>query len=196
MQVGPGVTESSPAPRERPGWLHLATGAAEYVLARRLAPAEQMEAAGWLDSPAEAELFWGQPTADQRHGLTAARLAARERPGRRDLIRAALLHDVGKRRSGLGFWGRTGAALTERRGWKRSRRTEEYLRHGETGAAELAAAGAEETVVRYARVHHGPRPPEIPPGDWEVLVRADRPFWKSRRRPPPAREEPPTGRER
>lgn len=193
MQVGPELSESSPAPRERPGWRHLAAGAVEYVLARRLTPAEQMEAAGWLNSPEEAELFWRQPPADQRHGLTAARLVARERPERRDLIRAALLHDVGKGRSGLGLWGRTRAALAERRRWKPSPRTEEYLRHGEAGAGELAAAGAEEMVVGYARAHHGPRPPEIPPGDWEVLLRADRPLPK---KPPPARGEPETGRGR
>lgn len=188
MQVGAGVNEPSLPPDARAGWRHLAAGAVEYMLARRLAPAEQMEAAGWLNSPAEAELFWRQAPADQRHGLTAARLAARERPGRRDLIRAALLHDVGKSRAGLGLWGRTRAAIAERRGWKLSRRAEQYLRHGEAGAEDLDAAGAEETVVRYARGHHGPRPPEIAPRDWEVLVRADRPL---RKRPPPA--EPPAG---
>lgn len=184
-------------PGARAGWRHLAAGAVEYMFARRLDPAEQMEAAGWLNSPAEAELFWKQAPADQRHGLTAARLVARERPERRDLIRAALLHDVGKRRAGLGLWGRTRAALAERRGWKVSRRAEEYLRHGEAGAEDLAAAGAEETVVRYARGHHGPRPPEIPPRDWEILMRADRPVRK--RRPPaeaPAGDAPPTGKGR
>ena len=197
MQVGPGVNEPSHPPRARPGWRHLAAGAAEYAFARRLAPAEQMEVAGWLNSPAEADLFWSQAPADQRHGLAAARWVSRERPEHRDLIRAALLHDVGKGRAGLGLWGRTRAALAERRGWKLSRRTEEYLRHGEAGAEELAAAGAEETVVHYARAHHGPRPPEIPLRDWEVLVRADRPLRKG---PPPAepaaRQAPPTGRGR
>lgn len=180
MQVGPEV--NGPTLRESPELRHLAAGAVEYAFSRRLAPAEQMEAARLLDSPAEAELFWGQPPADQRHGLTGARLIARERPGRRDLMRAALLHDVGKRRAGLGLWGRTWAALAARRGWKKSRRADQYLSHGRTGAEELAAAGAEETVTDYARSHHGSRPPSIPPQDWRALLRADRPQWK---RPPP-----------
>lgn len=180
MQVGAEVNE--PTLRESPELRHLAAGAVEYVRSRRLAPAEQMEAARLLDSPAEAELFWGQPSADQRHGLTGARLMARERPGRRDLMRAALLHDVGKRRAGLGLWGRTWAALAARRGWKKSRRADQYLSHARTGAEELAAAGAEETVTDYARSHHGSRPPSIPPQDWRALLRADRPQW---RRPPP-----------
>ena len=180
MQVGPGV--NAPPRRGKPGLRHLIAGAVEYVRSRRLAPAEQMEAARLLDSPAEAELFWGQPAADQRHGLTGARLIAREEPGRRDLMRAALLHDVGKRRAGLGLPGRTWAALADRRGWKKSRRADQYLNHGPAGAGELAAAGAGETVTAYARSHHGCRPPSIPPSDWRALLRADRPRW----RPPPA----------
>ncbi|HJU50696.1 MAG TPA: hypothetical protein VJ815_00045, partial [Acidimicrobiia bacterium] len=77
-------------------------------------------------------------------------------PDRRELIRAALLHDLGKRHSGLGVFGRsvvTGLAkvglrrLVDRKGG----RAHLYLRHGNLAADELADLGAEPLVVAFAR---------------------------------------------
>ena len=95
------------------------------------------------------------------------------------MIRAALLHDVGKRHSRLGVIGRsivTGLAkiglgrLVARPG----SRADLYLRHGELAAAELASLEPEAIVAAFARSHHGDRPEGITQEDWEVLIGADR----------------------
>jgi hypothetical protein len=122
---------------------------------------------------AEGSLFWGQSAPDQRHALDSARAVAAARPERADLERAALLHDVGKRHAGLGAVGRSLATgfrllhLPTRGRWAA------YLAHAQAGAADLAVAGAEPVVVAFARHHHGPRPGDIGPADWELLCRAD-----------------------
>ena len=153
---------------------HLAARYADAVLSRRLSPSEQDEAARLLASDAERAMFWGQPGADRRHGLAAARAVAEARPGRTDLIRAALLHDAGKRRARLGAAGRVRAEIRSRLGLPPSEREAAYLDHGRLGAEELAAAGAEPLVAAYALRHHGGRPDEISPDDWAVLQAADR----------------------
>lgn len=154
--------------------VHLAARWAEASLSAGLAPSEQDEAARLLASDGERALFWGQSGADQRHGLAAARSVAGTRPRRTDLIRAALLHDAGKRRARLGAAGRVRAEIRSRLGLAPSEREAAYLDHGRLGAEELAAAGAEPLVAAYARHHHGGRPDAIPPGDWAVLQAADR----------------------
>ncbi len=154
--------------------LHLAARFTDVVLSRRLSPAEQDEAARLLASDAERTLFWGQSRADQRHGLAAARAVAEARPGRTDLIRAALLHDAGKRRVRLGAAGRVWTELRAGLGLPPTERGAAYLDHGRLGAEELAAAGAEPLVSAYARSHHGRRPDEISEEDWAVLQAADR----------------------
>ena len=76
--------------------IHLAARLADVVLSRRLTPLEQAEVATYLESPLERDMFWGQPRADQRHGLQAARSVAARRPDREDLIRAAggIVHEL------------------------------------------------------------------------------------------------------
>jgi putative nucleotidyltransferase with HDIG domain len=127
----------------------------------------------------EEVAFFDQPVVDQRHGYMAAGLVARRFPDRPELVRAALLHDLGKRHARLGVVGRslvTGLAkmglkrLVNRRGG----RADLYLRHGELAASELSELGAEPLVIAFARSHHTRRPPEIDAGDWAVLVSADR----------------------
>lgn len=158
------------------GLVHLAARLVDVVLSRRLAPLEQAEVAAYLRSPMERDMFWGQPRADQRHGLEAARSVAAACPGRDDMIRAALLHDTGKRHARLGPVGRSWAMLGYSIGPAPTPRMVSYLEHGRIGADELATAGAEPLVVAYTRHHHGERPDGICAEDWEVLEAADRAF--------------------
>ncbi len=155
-------------------WSHLVGRFFEVASAARLEGDERREVEFWLDRESEAAIFWAQPDADQRHGLEAARTIAVGQPGRRDLIRAALLHDVGKRHSDLGLIGRSLASMAAklrlpvRGSWAR------YLAHGALGAEELARLGSETLVVEFARHHHQRRPTTIPAEDWDILVSADR----------------------
>ena len=118
-------------------------------------------------------MFWDQGAADQRHGFRAARYVAEQSPERVDLIRAALLHDVGKRSSRLGLVGRTAASLLRMVGQPGRGRIRTYILHGPIAAAELETAGAESLVVDFARHHHGKRPQQISESDWELLTEAD-----------------------
>jgi len=154
-------------------WLHLVSRFFDVVTARPLDDEERRRVTALLRPGPEAEAFFAQSAADQRHGLEAAEVVARQAPGRRDLQRAALLHDIGKRRSGLGAFGRVVATLTGRIGGPWGRRHRLYLNHGALGASELEAWGAEAIVVAYARHHHGERPAGVDPGEWELLLEAD-----------------------
>ena len=82
------------------------------------------------------------------------------------VMAAALLHDVGKVRSGLGTFGRVaatllGAAAPDRangwldRGGFRGR-VGLYLRHPEEGADLLSGAGSDPFTVAWALEHHRP----------------------------------------
>jgi len=155
----------------KPG--HLVRRFFDVLGSRPLTPAEQLEAASWLRPP-ERGLFWQQSATDQRHALTAARRAATARPDRPDLIRAALLHDVGKRHARLAILGRVLAAIVQLlHAPPPSRRLRVYLEHGAIGARELEAAGAEPIVVEFARSHHSGRPQGVSSEDWQVLVLSD-----------------------
>ena len=156
--------------------IHVVARLADVVLSRRLTPLEQAEVAPYLRFSMERDMFWGQPRADQRHGLEAARFVAAGCPGRHELIRAALLHDTGKRHARLGPVGRSWAVLRRAAGLAPTPRIASYLDHGKLGAYELAAAGAEPLVVAYTRHHHGERPDGIRSEDWDVLQDADRAF--------------------
>lgn len=159
-------------PRTRP--LHLAGRFLDVTLARPLRPGEQAEVAALLRTDAERSMYWDQPRADQRHGLAAARLVRSARPGRTDLVRAALLHDVGKRRARLGPMGRSLATVLGRLGIGGPARFVDYLDHGRIAGRQLDRAGAEPLVVAFALHHHGERPEEIPREDWDLLQAADR----------------------
>ncbi len=152
--------------------LHLVARAVESSRARALRPREESEVAGLLDGPL-ADLFWSQPVMDQRHALKAARHALASAPGRRDLARACLLHDCGKRHSRFGVGGRTMATAAGLLRMPLSQRWSAYLDHARIGAQELAVAGAEPIVVAFTLHQDGERPDGIDPGDWLVLKRAD-----------------------
>jgi len=154
------------------GSAHLVRRFFAVLRASRLRPAEQAEVAGLL-RPQERQLFWEQANGDQRHGLECARSTAVRAPGRSDLARAALLHDLGKRGAGLGVLGRSAATALGFLHLPTPGRLGTYLAHGPAGAADLESAGAETLVVAYARYHHVARPAEVPARDWEVLNAAD-----------------------
>lgn len=140
--------------------------------AQPLTPREQAEAEGLLRE-SERPLFWSQAAVDQRHGLEGARRVLRDRPGERAVARAALLHDVGKRHSGLGLLGRSLASGLTLVGI-RPRRFRSYYDHGRIGAEELRAIAAEDIVVEWSRAHaERARPESISVADWASLLEAD-----------------------
>lgn len=166
-----------PAPAAR----GIGPGSWPHLLARFLdvlaSPALQPDEAGWVRSrlrPVEAALFFAQGRADRRHGYRAGRWVAERSGDRPDLVRAALLHDVGKRHARLGVAGRVAASLLALLGRRPGGRMGTYLAHGPLAAAELADLGAEPVVVEYARHHHGDRPTRFDPEDWRLLDEADR----------------------
>jgi hypothetical protein len=149
-----------------------------------LTEVEKREVRVWLHPP-EIDLFFSQPDFDQRHGLESARYIAALRNPRQDLIRPALLHDVGKRHAGLGPIARSLVSAWTKFGGRTARRWRGYLDHGLVAARELSEIGAEPMVIEFARHHHGGRPDSIAEEDWALLQRADR----VRRKTPDARRQ-------
>lgn len=160
----------------RPSWADAPHLARRFLAAwhpRYLSPGEQAFVAGLLH-PAERELFWNQQVMDLRHAHDCARYVAERRPGRPDLARAALLHDIGKRNARLGPLGRSIATVLAFLGMRGSQRHDSYNRHSQLGADMLADAGAEDVVVAYARHHHTGRPASFDVEEWDLLLTADR----------------------
>ena len=133
---------------------------------------EEAWATGYLLA-GEADLWRSMSGADRRHAVAVARrvdraLGSPERP----VLAAALLHDVGKVRSGLGTPGRVvatvvGAVAADRTArWANSNgfrgRIGRYLRHPQEGAALLETAGSDPFTVAWATEHHRD------PGRWTV----------------------------
>jgi hypothetical protein len=106
--------------------------------------------------------------------LDAARRIAAVWEGRRDLVRAALLHDVGKRKSNLGVVARSLTSLLAKLGIPVRGSWRLYLEHGAEGAEELARLGAEPLVVEFTLRHHDGRPAGFPIEEWQALKSADR----------------------
>lgn len=151
---------------------HLAVRFLQTIMSKALSPEEQDRVSGWL-SEGEESLFWGQQPIDQRHAFVCADFVAGEQPERRDLIRAALLHDVGKRHAHLGVVGRVVASVLALVRLPAPGRLRSYLDHGPLGAADLTMAGSEPIVVAFASGHHGTCPEGFDSDDWAVLVRSD-----------------------
>lgn len=164
-------------------WRHLVRRFFDVLLARPLTDREHKVVEALLSTPEEIDLFFNQNDADQRHGLEAASEVALMAPGRPELVRAALLHDIGKQVSGLGVWGRSLASMLAKLHLPVRGRLHSYLEHGPIGADLLERAGVEPIVVAFARSHHARRPESIAPEDWAVLIAADE-------KPPDARVEP------
>ncbi len=124
-------------------------------------------------SPREADVFWAQPVPDLDHAVRSAAAVLDSNPGRIEWARAALLHDVGKRHSGLGTVGRSLAAALSLIRIPVRGRFRRYLDHAELGAKELEQLGCDEFVVAFARHHHGTRPAGFDEDAWKTLVDAD-----------------------
>lgn len=142
------------------------------LAARRPTSSEQSFVADLLSDP-EAEVFWSQPVSDLAHAVRSAQSVAEAAPGRHDLARAALLHDVGKRLSGTGIIRRSTATALSLARLPTPERMTSYLEHARLGAEELEALGCEDLVVQFARHHHGIKPAHIATDDWGVLLEAD-----------------------
>ncbi|MGH8950669.1 MAG: HDIG domain-containing metalloprotein [Acidimicrobiia bacterium] len=158
-----------------PGSLgHLTRRFFDVLSAQPLDAAEVAAVELWLD-PGQAHIFFSQPDPDQRHGFDAATVVLAAETTDPAVLRAALLHDVGKRHARLGVVGRSVASVMIRLRMPLSRRGRLYRDHGETGAMELVALGAESLIVDFARNHHGARPSGFPLETWDLLQRADEP---------------------
>lgn len=155
-------------------WAHLVARFVDVALARSLRSTERNQVAQWLE-PELRRLFFAQPPADQRHGYRAAQVVLGSGSDDHDLVVAALLHDVGKRHSRLGLFGRSLASVMIRLGLPMPRRVRTYRDHGVIGAQELAKASAPGLAVDFAMHHHGARPESIPAQRWALLKKADRP---------------------
>jgi putative nucleotidyltransferase with HDIG domain len=158
-----------------PGSLsHLTRRFFDVLLARPLLESEQQAVKEWL-TERENSLFLAQPPADQRHGYSAAQTVVAAGAQDRVLIRAALLHDIGKRHARLGVIGRVIASLMILFRIPIRGRWATYRDHGEVAARELEAIGCDPLIVDFARQHHGERPATIDPDTWKLLQEADQP---------------------
>jgi hypothetical protein len=99
-------------------------------------------------SPAEAELWSRMAAQDQRHSIQVARRFAELRPdATRQEMAGALLHDAGKRRAGLGTFGRVVATIVG----PRTTRFREYHDHERIGAEWAALANADPATIELIR---------------------------------------------
>ena len=119
-----------------------------------------------LLGPGEHELWRRMGGPDRRHAIAVARAAVpllEPDPGR-EVLAAALLHDVGKVDAGLGTFGRVAVTVaTVALGRERLRgRARRYVEHDRIGGALLRAAGSDPFTIAWAEQHH------LPPERWTL----------------------------
>lgn len=124
-------------------WWHLTKRFFGSLSSREPHPDDIEWAHGWL-LPGETAL-WDQMTVeDRRHTIRVSRAYFQIRPAAsRDEVAAALLHDIGKIRSGLGTLGRVLAKVIG----PRTRRFRVYHDHEPLGAAMLRDAGSSPLTI-------------------------------------------------
>jgi hypothetical protein len=148
--------------------LHLVKRFFGFLTATPLSPRDQLFVSRSL-TPSLLHLFYTQRVEDQRHAITVATRVQ----GRRHLVEAALMHDIGKTTIGLGAFGRAAATLwglTYLPIWGQWFR---YINHGPIGAGLLEANNASAWAVSFARYHPGEPPSGFDARDWYSLERAD-----------------------
>lgn len=155
------------------GPVHLVRRFLGSLSPRPIAPGDERWAREQL-LVAEQELWDRMPLADRKHAAGVAREVDRRLRGAdRAVLAAALLHDVGKIKAGLGTGGRVAAtllgAVSDRERvpkWAEAPgvggRIGRYLRHDAIGAELLEAAGSAPDTVTWAREHH------LPPERWTL----------------------------
>lgn len=144
-----------------------------------LTPADNAEVAHWLP-PSALPLFQSMSRADQQHSLRVCRGLLARGCSEKDMLAAALLHDVGKAEGRVPFWTRPAIVIgrrvapglltrlavcplheedtgTGKARWRRSLGSAWW--HAEVGAELAAAAGLPERAVLYIRTHHQPDGP-------------------------------------
>lgn len=133
------------------------------ITAGQLLETDQVLVEGYL-TPAQQALFEQMPDSDQQHALAVARTLLDQGWSDLELIRAALLHDVGKAGGDLhlgyrvaivllrAFWpaGLKWLAATDG-GWHRPFHIHQH--HPEIGARLAAAAGASPQVIELILRH-------------------------------------------
>lgn len=127
--------------------------------------------------PGEVVLWARMKPADRRHAAGVARRVERTLGDRadREVLAAALLHDVGKIEADFGPYRRVIATLSAAavrrdpdviRAWTRTtgftRRVGLYLQHPKLGGDLLGMAGSDPLTEAWARQHH------LPESDWTV----------------------------
>lgn len=132
--------------------------------------------------PGEQRLWWQMSGPDRRHGIAVARRTVRALEGNgtevpREVVAAALLHDIGKVEARLGTFARVGVTLLAmmagrqrlvgERGDKEvahglRERVRLYLAHDKVGARLLRLAGSHEVTAEWALEHH------LPPEAWTI----------------------------
>lgn len=130
--------------------------------------------------PSQVELFLRMPRSDQRHGLDVFHTLRRKQHHDRDLLTAALLHDVGKSGGRLRLWHRVLIVLIEAiRPQLLDRLAEDephswrypffvHQHHPELGAELAQAAGCSPATAELIRRH------QQPPANNPIRTRRDK----------------------
>jgi hypothetical protein len=143
-----------------------------HYRARPLGPDEQRYVHDHLSARC-AELFWKQSVPDQRHAVIVARRVEAAFPGDREVIEAALLHDIGKWRPNPRAVSRSIATILDLLHLPMTKRMSAYRDHGPRGAADLEQARCGDLAVEFARLHPAPPPEGFDARRWNALMSAD-----------------------